>query len=179
MRIRRRKTVRAAASALAEPVRLVVMGVTGCGKSTVGSAIAAAIGARFCDGDSLHSAVSVEKMRRGEPLTDEDRWPWFGRIATFLNSGESHTVIACSALRKSYRDYLRQGVPNIRFLFLDARPELITQRVATRRNHYMPVSLVESQFATLERPDNERGVTTVPADAQLKDILRCILPDLP
>lgn len=178
MRIRRRKTMRAAASGPVAPLRLVVMGVTGCGKSTVGAAIAESIGARFCDGDSLHSAASVEKMRRGEPLTDEDRWPWFGRIATFLNSGESHTVIACSALRKAYRDYLRQEVSNVRFLFLDAPPELITQRVSTRQNHYMPVSLVKSQFATLERPDGERGVTAVPADAPLNDILRRILPDL-
>lgn len=175
MRIRRRKTRRAAASAQADPIRLVVMGVTGCGKSTVGSAIAAAIGARFCDGDSLHSAASVEKMRRGEPLTDEDRWPWFGRIAGFLNSGEGHAVIACSALKRAYRDYLRREVGGLHFLFLDAPPDLVTQRVSTRQNHYMPASLVASQFAALERPDDESRVTTVRADKPLDEIVRAFL----
>ena len=88
-----------------EPLRIVVMGVTGCGKSTVASEIAAAIGARFCDGDTLHSPESVAKMRRGEPLADEDRWPWFARIAAFLNAEPAPAVIACSALKKAYRDY--------------------------------------------------------------------------
>lgn len=177
MRIRRRKPMRVEAGP-GDSLRLVVMGVTGCGKSTVGSAIAVAIAARFCDGDSLHSPANVEKMRRGEPLTDDDRWPWFERIASFLRSGDGHAVIACSALRKAYRDFLRREVPGVRFLFLDATPDLITQRVAARQDHYMPVSLVESQFATLERPDGEPGVTAVYADAPIQHILRHVLADL-
>ena len=161
-----------------EPVRIVVMGVTGCGKSTVASEIAARIEARFCDGDTLHSAASVEKMRRGEPLSDEDRWPWFARIAAFLNAEPVSAVIACSALKKAYRDYLRREVGSVRFLFLDASPEITTQRVSARQGHYMPASLVTSQFAALERPDNEDRVTTVSADTPVESIVRMFLAAL-
>lgn len=154
------------------PKRIIVMGVTGCGKSTVAMALAARIGARYCDGDSLHSEENVAKMSRGEPLTDEDRWPWFARIAAFLNADADGAVIACSALKKSYRDYLRREVGNLRFLFLDATPDLVTRRLSARKDHYMPVSLVSSQFAALERPDGESGVTVAPADAPIEVILR-------
>lgn len=180
MRIRKRKGagLPARAPESLEPVYLIVMGVTGCGKSTVASALAARIGARYCDGDTLHSAESVAKMRRGEPLTDEDRWPWFSRIAAYLTSGNDSAVIACSALKRAYRDYLRREVRNLRFLFLDASPELTTQRVSARPGHYMPVSLVASQFATLERPENESRVTTVLADTPIDEIVRTFLADL-
>jgi len=154
------------------------MGVTGCGKSTVGSAIAARIGARFCDGDTLHSAESVTKMSRGEPLADDDRWPWFARIADYFNAGEGSVVVACSALKRDYRDYLRREVGNLRFLFLDASPEMITQRVSARQGHYMPASLVASQFATLERPDSENRVVVFSADAPLDDIVSGFLAGL-
>ncbi len=161
-----------------ESLRIVVMGVTGCGKSTVASEIATRIGARFCDGDALHSAESVAKMRRGEPLSDEDRWPWFARIAAFLNVEPGSAVIACSALKKAYRDYLRGEVENVRFLFLDASPEITTQRVSSRQGHYMPASLVTSQFAALERPENEDRVTTVSADTPVANIVRTFLAEL-
>ena len=161
-----------------EPVRVVVMGVTGCGKSTVGTALATMIGAGFCDGDALHSVENIAKMSRGEALTDEDRWPWFARIAAFLNSEPGSAVIACSALKKNYRDYLRREVKNVHFLFLDAPPALITQRVSTRRDHYMPASLVASQFAALERPDNEDRVVTAPADAPMEKIVDKVLAAL-
>lgn len=154
------------------------MGVTGCGKSTVASRLATKISARFCDGDSLHSEESVAKMRRGEPLSDDDRWPWFARISAFLNDGPSNTVIACSALKKAYRDYLRREVDNVRFLFLDASPEITTQRVSSRQGHYMPVSLVTSQFAALERPDNEDRVTTISADTPVESIVCTFLAGL-
>jgi len=154
------------------------MGVTGCGKSTVASRLAATISARFCDGDSLHSEESVAKMRRGEPLSDDDRWPWFARISAYLNAGPHNAVIACSALKKAYRDYLRREVANVRFLFLDASPEVTTQRVSSRQGHYMPVSLVTSQFAALERPDNEDRVTTLSADAPVEDIVHAFLAEV-
>ncbi len=162
-----------------EPLRVVVMGVTGCGKSTVASRLATTISARFCDGDSLHSAESVAKMSRGEPLTDDDRWPWFARIAAFLNDGPENAVIACSALKKTYRDYLRREVGNVRFLFLDASPETTTQRVSARQGHYMPASLVTSQFAALERPENEDRVTTISADTPVESIVLRFLAELP
>ncbi len=161
-----------------ESVRVVVMGVTGCGKSTVGMALAKMIGAGFCDGDALHSEENIAKMSRGEALTDEDRWPWFARIAAFLNSEPGSAVIACSALKKNYRDYLRREVNNVHFLFLDAPPEVVTQRVSKRRGHYMPASLVASQFAALERPDNESRVLTVPADAPMEKIVDAVLAAL-
>ena len=117
-------------------------------------------------------------MSRGEPLTDEDRWPWFARISAFLNDGPGHAVIACSALKTAYRDYLRREVDNVRFLFLDASPEVTTQRVSARQGHYMPASLVTSQFAALERPDNEDRVTTVSADTPVESIVRTFLAGL-
>ncbi len=180
MRIRKKKTIGLPIQQCAtpEPVRVVVMGVTGCGKSTVAAEIAARIGARFCDGDTLHSEESVAKMRRGEPLSDEDRWPWFARIAGFLNAEPVGAVIACSALKKAYRDYLRREVGAVRFLFLDASPEVTTQRVSSRQGHYMPASLVTSQFAALERPDNEDRVTTVSADTPVEVIVRAFLAEL-
>ena len=154
------------------------MGVTGCGKSTVGTALATVIGARFCDGDALHSAENIAKMSRGEALNDEDRWPWFARIAAFLNSEQGSAVIACSALKKSYRDYLRREVRNVHFLFLDASPEVVTQRVSKRRGHYMPASLVASQFAALERPDNESRVLTVSVGGPMEEIVEAFVAAL-
>ena len=161
-----------------EPLRIVVMGVTGCGKTTVASRLAAAIGARFCDGDSLHSPENVDKMRRGEALGDEDRWPWFARIAAFLNDEPTHAIVACSALKKAYRDYLRHEIPRVRFLFLDASREVATHRVSARQGHYMPVSLVTSQFAALERPENEERISTVAADTGVDAIVQGYLAEL-
>ena len=125
-----------------DPMRVVVMGVTGCGKTTCALTLAKTIGARFCDGDTLHSPECVEKMRRGIPLSDDDRWPWFGRIAAFLNTDSNNAVVACSALKKAYRDFLRREVRNVRFVFLNASRETVTARVSLRKDHYMPASLV-------------------------------------
>lgn len=158
-----------------ESVRVVVMGVTGCGKSTCATAIANAIKGRFCDGDSLHSPDCVEKMRRGIPLNDTDRWPWFSRIAAFLNADSSSAVVACSALKKTYRDFLRREVPDVRFVFLDASCKTVAARVSQRQGHYMPASLVDSQFAALEPPLNEPRVTIVSADAPVAEIVSSVL----
>ncbi|MTI18578.1 gluconokinase [Rhodobacteraceae bacterium RKSG542] len=137
-------------------MRIVVMGVSGCGKSTVGKQLALELGLGFVEGDSLHSHENVEKMRAEIPLTDEDRWPWLTTIGKHLLMTEGGCIVSCSALRRSYRDLLRRcGGPDVRFVFLDGSFELINERLQQRSNHYMPQSLLQSQFDTLEYPEGE------------------------
>lgn len=134
---------------------LVVMGVSASGKSTVGAALARVLSLPFVEGDELHSRHNIEKMRRGEPLTDDDRAPWLAAIASLLADQSGYprgVVIACSALKAGYRDELRAASHAVRFVFLDASPELIALRMAGRHHHFMPPSLAASQFAALERP---------------------------
>lgn len=140
------------------PRFIVVMGVSGSGKTTVGRALASALGWPFHEGDAYHPAANVEKMARGEALTDEDRAPWLAAlralIASVLRAG-THGVLACSALRHSYRKALvpasvRRG--EVRFVFLDVPAEVLRERLAHRSGHYMPASLLPSQLATLEPP---------------------------
>lgn len=148
---------------------IVVMGVSGCGKSTVGALLAERLGWPFEDGDSFHPPANVEKMRSGTPLTDEDRWPWLAAIAARIASareGGEGVVVACSALKRSYRDALRAGHADIRFLHLTGEPALIMARQAARQGHYMPASLVASQFATLEPPDTEADVIDLDVDPE-------------
>lgn len=144
--------------AAAPPPRLavVVLGVSGVGKSTVAAGVAAALALHFVDGDGLHSAASVAKMQAGVPLQDEDRWPWLDRIGSCLaDSGRwpRGVVVACSALRRAYRDRIRAAVPGVRFIFLDGPKELIASRMVGRSGHYMPSALLDSQLRTLEPPD--------------------------
>ncbi len=152
------------------PVAVVVMGVSGAGKTTVGRALAEVLGAEFIDGDDLHSEAARAKMTAGHPLDDDDRWPWLDRIGAALRwerDGRG-TVVASSALRRAYRDRIRAAVgPRLRFVYLKASPELMRARVAARKDHYMPASLVDSQFAALEPPDGETDVITMPAEADL------------
>jgi gluconokinase len=160
-----------------EPAAVVVMGVSGAGKTTVGRALAERLGADFVDGDDLHSAAARAKMSAGHPLDDEDRWPWLDRIAGVMRQklGARGVVVACSALRRAYRDRLRAGVgPDLRFVYLKASPDLMRARVAGRKGHYMPASLVDSQFAALEPPDGEADVVTMAADADIG----CAIPEL-
>ncbi|MEO5882511.1 MAG: gluconokinase [Caldimonas sp.] len=134
---------------------VVVMGVSGSGKSTVGAGIAAALGLDFVDGDGLHSPASVARMRAGIALADDDRWPWLDRIGACLAdaaAAPAGLVLACSALKCAYRDRIRAAAPGVRFVFLDGSAELIAGRMQGRSGHYMPSSLLESQLATLERP---------------------------
>jgi gluconokinase len=157
----------AASPPASEGVAIVVMGVSGAGKTTVGLRLAHALGARFIDGDHLHTDAARAKMAAGHALTDEDRWPWLDRIGAEL--ARSHrTVIACSALRRAYRDRLRAAAgPKLRFVYLEATPAEMRARVAGRVGHYMPASLVDSQFAALEPPDVEPDVIATSADADL------------
>ncbi|OLF16740.1 gluconate kinase [Actinophytocola xanthii] len=139
---------------------VVVMGVTGCGKSTVGKAIAARLGMPFADADDFHSPANVAKMTAGVPLTDEDRVPWLHAIGTWLASQrDTGAVASCSALRRRYRDALRDTAPDVVFVHLHGDRETAYRRVSNRRGHFMPSSLVDSQFDTLEplEPD-ERGM---------------------
>jgi len=151
-------------------VATVVMGVSGAGKTTVGKRLAERLGVEFIDGDDLHSATARAKMAAGRALDDADRWPWLDRIAAALAdpAAPRGRVVACSALRRAYRDRLRAGVgTGLRFVYLEADPDLMRTRVAGRRGHYMPASLVDSQFATLEPPVGEADVITIAADADL------------
>jgi carbohydrate kinase (thermoresistant glucokinase family) len=134
---------------------VVVMGVSGSGKSTLAAALAQALGARFVEGDDWHGPQNRAKMAAGEPLDDADRQGWLealaGRLAQAVQRGEN-LVLACSALRRRYRDILRRGAPGLRLVWLDGPPVLIAQRLAARQGHYMPASLLDSQLATLEPP---------------------------
>jgi gluconokinase len=136
------------------------MGVSGSGKSTVGTALAERLHVPFADGDDLHPSANVEKMARGLPLDDSDRWPWLDRVGAWLASHADGGVIACSALRRSYRDRLRQHGAELDLLLLHGDRELLEARQAARVGHFMPPALLASQLATLEplMPD-ERGLT--------------------
>lgn len=135
------------------PVHVVVMGVSGCGKSTVGASAAAALGWSFAEGDDAHPPANVAAMRAGRALTDDDRRPWLHELAGWIAvhdvAGRS-SVLACSALRRSYRDVLRSGAGRVLFVHLDGPPGVIRLRLAERTGHFMPASLLASQLATLE-----------------------------
>ena len=152
---------------------IIVMGVSGCGKSTVAELIAKKRELPFRDGDSFHPAANVEKMRAGIPLTDEDRWPWLAAMAAWIEShrqrGET-VVLACSALKRAYRDALRAGHRDVRFVFLQGTKAQIGERLAARKGHYMPPSLLDSQFATLEPPGPDEQPITVSIMATPEEI---------
>lgn len=145
-------------------VAVIVMGVSGSGKSTVGPLLAARLGWPFEDGDSFHPASNIAKMSTGMPLTDEDRWPWLAAIAARIARARADgagVVIGCSALKRIYRDALRVGHADLRFVHLAGSPTLIGARQAARSGHFMPPSLMQSQFATLEPPESEADAITL------------------
>ncbi|GMU72961.1 MAG: gluconokinase [Burkholderiales bacterium] len=152
---------------------VVVMGVTGCGKSTVGAALASRLGCRFLDADDFHPPENVAKMASGTPLTDEDRWPWLDRLATELraiDAGGGSAVLACSALKAAYRARLAAGA-EVRFIHLTGDQATIAARLAVRKHRYMPASLLASQFATLEAPDDALDIdVALPVAAQIDAI---------
>jgi len=134
---------------------VVLMGVTGCGKTTVGALLAQELGWEFHDADDFHPAENVAKMKRGAPLGDNDRWPWLESLNGLLLESEARDkslVLACSALKQVYRDRLARGCASVRFVLLEGEPELIRARLAARCGHYMNPQLLDSQFAILERP---------------------------
>lgn len=134
---------------------VVLMGVSGSGKTTIGRGFAETTGWVFEEGDRWHPPANVEKMRRGEPLNDGDRWPWLDALAEAIGewiAADRPTILACSALKQVYRERLAQGRPEVAFAYLKGTQELVGSRVASRRHEYMPSTLLPSQFATLEEP---------------------------
>jgi gluconokinase len=157
--------------------RIVVMGVSGAGKTTVGQALAADLRAMFRDGDDLHPQSNIEKMRQGIALNDTDRWTWLELVANSLRR-DAPIVFACSALRRVYRDHLRLCAGrDITFVYLHGAPDLIAQRLAQRQHDYMPPRLLASQFETLEPPPSDEALSvpiTLPVDAQVAMIVAAL-----
>ena len=155
--------------------RIVVMGVSGCGKSSVGIALAEALGARFIDGDDLHPEANKAKMSAGIPLDDDDRWPWLDLVSKALAepapAGSTGTVIACSALKRSYRERILAGAPNTFFIHLDGSREILAQRLGNRTGHFMPATLLDSQLATLEPLDSDEPGAVIDIDQPISQII--------
>jgi gluconokinase len=163
------------------PCALVVMGVSGSGKSTIGDKLAERLGWVYEDGDKFHPASNVAKMSAGLPLTDEDRWPWLQAIAHEIDrvcKAGDHVVIACSALKRAYRDILVHGRSDVRIIYLKGTQELIASRLALRKHHFMPPGLLASQFRTLEPPDASENPVTVSIDASVEAIVDDIVRQL-
>src|SRR5262245_34253517 len=151
---------------------VVVMGVTGSGKSTVGEALAKRVGLPFADADTFHSPENVAKMHAGTPLTDEDRLPWLQAIGDWLaQRRDTGAVVTCSALRRTYRDILREKVPDVTFLHLAGDKETVRKRVAHRPGHFMPESLVQSQYDTLEPLGTDEQGVVIPFDLPVDEIV--------
>ena len=153
-----------------ENISLVVMGVAGCGKSSLGQLCAEALGLPLLEGDDFHSPSNVAKMRGGIPLSDDDRAAWLDTLAEQLQSHPRGVVLTCSALKRRYRDRLRAAAPGLRFVFLELTQAQARERVAARPAHLFPVSLVASQFATLEDPRDEAGVLPLDATRPLDEL---------
>jgi len=163
------------------PCALIVMGVSGAGKSTIADKLAERLGWNYQDGDRFHPPSNVAKMSAGQPLTDEDRWPWLRAIADEIErvcKAGQHVVIASSALKRAYRDLLVHGQPDVRIIYLKGPQELIESRLALRKNHFMPPGLLESQFKTLEPPDASENPVTVSIDGSVDSIVDDILRQL-
>lgn len=158
--------------------RIVIMGVSGCGKSSVGAALSDALGLPYQDGDDLHPAANVAKMRAGEALTDADRWPWLDLVAQELAS-LAPVIVGCSALRRAYRDRIRAGAGGpVLFVHLAGSREVIAARMAARSGHFMPASLLDSQFAALEPPGPDETAITADIDQPLERLVAEILHQL-
>jgi gluconokinase len=163
------------------PCALIMMGVSGSGKSTIADRLAERIGWRSVDGDKFHPASNIAKMSAGHPLTDEDRWPWLKAIAAEIDrscKADEKAVIACSALKRSYRDVLVHGRDDVRIIYLDGSKQLIAERLAKRRGHFMPSDLLDSQFKTLEPPDDSENPVTVSIDGTPDEIVDHIIGQL-
>jgi gluconokinase len=160
------------------PAVVIVMGVSGSGKSTIGALLASRLHWEFEDADSFHPAANVDKMHGGIPLTDEDRWPWLQAVAAWIDKTRrsgGHGVVACSALKRAYRDILIGDRADVRLVYLKGDETLILRRVATRHEHFMPQSLLHSQFEALEEPTDDEYPITVSIEPQPREIVARIL----
>ena len=177
----RRSWSQALAHTLTKPVIVIVMGVSGSGKTTVAALLAAALGCQFQEGDDLHPAENVEKMHGGAPLTDADRLPWLRKIAEEIDDwrarGQSG-VLTCSALKRSYRDIIIGDRPDVTLAYLKGSYELIRRRMTMRHEHFMPVALLDSQFATLQQPSPDEHPITVDVGGRPAEIAAEIVHQL-
>jgi gluconokinase len=177
----KRKWSAALAHTIAEPVIAVVMGVSGSGKTTVAVLLAAALGCQFQEGDDLHPAANVKKMHGGTPLTDADRLPWLQKIAEEIDGwrarGESG-VMTCSALKRAYRDTIIGNRADVTLVYLKGSHDLIRRRMAARHEHFMPVALLDSQFATLQEPTPDEHPITVDVGGRPAEIAEKIVQQL-
>ncbi|MEY3731357.1 MAG: hypothetical protein RLZZ57_2113 [Pseudomonadota bacterium] len=160
---------------------IIVMGVSGSGKSTIGALLAERLGWPFADADGFHPPENVAKMAAGTPLTDADRWPWLDAIAAHIGAARKAgqpVVVACSALRRAYRERLRAGHGDLLFLHLSGAPEVIAARQAARQGHFMPPSLMASQFATLEEISDEPDALAVSVATEPQDVVNAAMAAL-
>jgi gluconokinase len=159
------------------PFAIVVMGVSGCGKTTVASRLAQRLGWDFAEADAFHSAANVGKMQSGIPLTDADRWPWLDGIAAWIEGKRHegrHCIVACSALKRAYRERLANGHDDVRFVYLRGAYETIAARMAGRSGHYMPLSLLQSQFDALEEPGADEGALILSIETPPQELVEAI-----
>jgi gluconokinase len=164
------------------PPVIVVTGVAGTGKTTVGALLAGRLGWIYAEADDFHSKSNVDKMAAGQPLTDADRVPWLEMIGRWVDeraAAGAPGVVTCSALKRSYRDLIRKGRPQVRLVFLDGSRELIMRRLTARQGHFMRVDMLDSQFADLEPPEPDERAIAVSVDATPNEIVDEILRSLP
>ena len=160
---------------------VIVMGVSGCGKSTVGALLASRLRWEFEDADWFHPAANVEKMHKGIPLTDDDRWPWLAAVAAWIDKTRcsgAHDVVACSALKRRYRNVLIGDRPDVRLVYLKGDEELIARRIATRHEHFMPRTLLHSQFEAIEEPGPDERPIVASIEPEPGEIVARILSAL-
>jgi gluconokinase len=163
---------------VAAPAAIVVMGVSGCGKTTIASALARKLGRELAEADDFHSPANVEKMRSGVPLTDADREPWLEAIADWIDAARAAgraCIVACSALKRAYRARLARGHDDVRFVYLQGAFDTVSRRLAVRTGHYMPLALLQSQYDALEEPGGEENPIVVsverPPDVIVEDVI--------
>ena len=163
------------------PTAIVVIGVSGPGKSTVAAGLVGRLGWEFAEGDDFHPHANVEKMRSGRPLDDDDRWPWLRAVAAWIGERErdgKSVVVTCSALKRSYRDLLRDGHPSVWFAHVDVDADLLRERVEQRTGHYMPPSLLDSQLATLEPLQDDEPGASISGAGRPDDVVDALLAAL-
>jgi gluconokinase len=160
---------------------VIVMGVAGSGKTTVGALLAGQLSWPYAEADDFHPQSNVDKMAAGQALTDADRWPWLEAIARWIDqrrAAHEHAVVSCSGLKRSYRDKLREGRPEVRIAFLEGSRELIQRRLVARHGHFMHANMLDSQFQALEPPEPDEDIIVVSIDATPAEIVERIVHEL-